>query len=100
MYLPQIELYIKNDPAMGAFTTGATQYFVVLHSGLIDQMNESEIMYVLGHELGHVKCSHVLYHQVAETQLAGATALGQYGFNSCTSFGTAGGRHERAGKRQ
>ena len=28
-------------------------------------MNEDEIMFVLGHELGHIKCGHVLYKTMA-----------------------------------
>lgn len=55
---------------------GATQYFVIVNSCLLDLMNENELIYVFGHELGHVKCNHVLYQQVFAVEAEGAMTLG------------------------
>jgi Zn-dependent protease with chaperone function len=54
-------LYIETTPTINAFAMGIENYSIVLCSGLIDIMDEDELMAVLGHELGHVKCEHQLY---------------------------------------
>lgn len=59
------DLYIMNNPIPNAFTTGVERPVIVVHSGLIDLMDEEELFGVLGHELGHVKAGHVLYKTIA-----------------------------------
>ncbi len=59
------DLYITNNPIPNAFTSGVERPFIVVHSGLIDLMDEEELFGVLGHELGHVKAGHVLYKTIA-----------------------------------
>lgn len=54
-------LYIETTPTINAFAMGIENYSIVLCSGLIDIMDDDELMAVLGHELGHVKCEHQLY---------------------------------------
>jgi len=44
-----------------AYTTGVEKAFVVVTSGLLDLLTEDELLYVLGHELGHWQANHVLY---------------------------------------
>lgn len=79
MYLYPPETYIKQSPQVNAYTTGAAQYFVVLHSALLDLMDENELCYVIGHELGHVKSDHVLYQQVAVSSVKRTLAAGALG---------------------
>ncbi|MDD2998279.1 MAG: M48 family peptidase [Erysipelotrichia bacterium] len=59
------ELYITTHPLPNAFTYGETRPFIVLTSGLIEAMDEEEMFFVLAHELGHIKCGHVLYKTMA-----------------------------------
>jgi len=59
------DLFLTNQPQANAFTFGVERPFIVLHSGLIDLMDEEELMAVMGHELGHVKAGHVLYRSIA-----------------------------------
>lgn len=59
------ELYITTNPFPNAYTYGQTKPFIVLTSGLIEAMDEEEIFFVLAHELGHIKCGHVLYKTMA-----------------------------------
>lgn len=59
------DLYIVNHPIPNAFTSGVERPFIVVHSGLINLMDEEELFGVLGHELGHVKAGHVLYKTIA-----------------------------------
>jgi len=58
-------LYIETTPTINAFAMGMENYSIVLCSGLIDIMTEEELMAILGHELGHVKCEHQLYKTLA-----------------------------------
>ena len=55
-------LYVVNDPRMNAFTFGTDEEaFIVLHSQLIDHLDENELKFVIGHEMGHVQNKHVVY---------------------------------------
>jgi len=56
------KLYISQGP-LNAITTGTnTEPIIVLYSRLIDAMTTEELKFIIGHEMGHVKCNHVLYH--------------------------------------
>ena len=58
------EIYIVQDPTVNAMAIGADKPFLVFNSALIKNMNDEEIMYVMGHEMGHVLSGHVLYKQI------------------------------------
>ena len=60
------DLFIQNSPFPNAYTYGYTRPFVVVTTGLIKDFNPDELMFILGHELGHVKCGHTLYNTMAE----------------------------------
>lgn len=51
-------LYIIQDPYLQAYTLGITSCTVVLHSALVEQLNEKELAFVLAHELGHFRAGH------------------------------------------
>lgn len=63
-YVP--ELYIEFNPMINGFTTGVDNPIVVLTTGCIDLLDPDELMYIIGHELGHIKSGHVLYHTMAQ----------------------------------
>ena len=60
------ELYVEWGYNINAFTVGAENPIIVLNSGLIDLCDDDEIMFIIGHELGHVKSNHMLYHMMAQ----------------------------------
>ena len=60
------ELYIEWGYDINACTVGAENPIIVLNSGLIDICDDDEIMFIIGHELGHVKSNHMLYHMMAQ----------------------------------
>lgn len=64
--VPKPEFYVALDPAYNAFTYGHTKPFIVMTSSLLNLLDEQEKMFVICHELGHIKCEHVLYTLVAE----------------------------------
>lgn len=37
-----------------------------MNSGLIDLCDDEEIMFIIGHECGHIKSNHMLYHMMAQ----------------------------------
>jgi len=55
------ELFVSQTPLVNAGAVGTDKPFIVLNSGLVDLMEEGELRYVLGHELGHILSDHVLY---------------------------------------
>lgn len=62
---PEPELYITHSPIPNALTAGTDQTFIVLHSSIIDGFDERDWLYLIGHELGHIKAGHVLYLTLA-----------------------------------
>jgi len=61
------ETFIIPDRKPNAFTFGSEdRAFLVLNSGTLNLLTKCELTALLGHELGHVKTGHMLYHTVAE----------------------------------
>jgi predicted Zn-dependent protease len=54
----QYHFYILNEKEVNAFALPGGYIFV--NKGLIDKMNEDELAFVLGHEIGHVAARHSL----------------------------------------
>ncbi len=63
--VPEPELYVRYNPTYNAYTSGVNRTYIVLHSALLDAFSEDELRYIIGHELGHIKCGHVLYLMLA-----------------------------------
>lgn len=59
------DLYLNTSYEVNAFAFGMKKYTIVLNSGLVDLLDDTELMAVLGHELGHVKCEHAIYKTLA-----------------------------------
>jgi Zn-dependent protease with chaperone function len=75
------EMYVTVDPVPNAWTYGHTKPFIVLTTGLVDMLDEEERMFVIAHELGHIKAGHVLYTLIARNiativELIGQATLG------------------------
>ena len=66
------ELYLALDRSPNAYTTGDTDIFIVIHSGLLETMTLDQIETVIAHECGHIVCHHVLYHTMGRFILTGA----------------------------
>ncbi len=69
------ELYLEMDRTPNAYTSGDTNVFITLTSGLLEMMNDDEIQAVLAHECGHIVCRHVLYQTMGRLILSGAASL-------------------------
>jgi Zn-dependent protease with chaperone function len=53
--------------AINAFSVGDQNKRLVLLSGAVDLLNEDELQFILGHELGHMKCNHMPYLMLTES---------------------------------
>lgn len=52
---------------VNGYTTGYKEdTLLVLNSGTIDLLEEDELRFVVGHEMGHIKSNHVIYHMMAD----------------------------------
>lgn len=67
------DLYIQQNPIVNAFTGGVDKPIIVLHSGLLERLNDEETLCVIAHEVGHIHAEHVLYLTAAQLILAVAT---------------------------
>ncbi|HEY3739676.1 MAG TPA: M48 family metallopeptidase [Bryobacteraceae bacterium] len=66
---PVPEVYVTTNPTLGAYTVGHRRTSIVLHSSLIESLTADELSFVIGHELGHIKCGHGLYRQLGSLLL-------------------------------
>lgn len=60
------ELYLGNLGSINAFTAGVEHPLIMVSSEAADLLTPDELLFVLAHELGHIKSGHVLYYQIAE----------------------------------
>jgi Zn-dependent protease with chaperone function len=54
-------LFISQTPIVNAGAYGMEHPFIVLNSGAIRLLDDEELVFLLGHELGHIMSGHVLY---------------------------------------
>jgi len=71
------ELYVTLDPTPNAYTFGHKNPFIVLTSGLVDLLGDEELLFTIGHELGHIKAGHVLYTVLAKNIATIVAMIGQ-----------------------
>jgi Zn-dependent protease with chaperone function len=70
------DLFISQTPLVNAGAYGMEKPFIVLNSGAVRLLDDRELTYLLGHELGHVLSGHVLYRTMTVLLLQ----LAQLGF--------------------
>jgi len=57
-----LQVYVAQSDQINAFATGSrAPYTVVLYTGLLEALTPDEVAFVIGHELGHVKCGHTTW---------------------------------------
>ncbi|MDP9000175.1 MAG: M48 family metallopeptidase [Myxococcota bacterium] len=56
------QVFIVNNPTFNAGTLGTNEdSFIMVHSALVDQYSDDELLTVIGHECGHIHNAHVAY---------------------------------------
>lgn len=64
---PLPRFYTQWGYNINGYTTGYKEdTLLVLNSGTVDLLEEDELRFVAGHEMGHVKSGHVIYHTMGE----------------------------------
>jgi Zn-dependent protease with chaperone function len=54
-------VFVTQNPTVNAAAYGMDKPFIIVNSALVNLMDDEELQFVLGHELGHVMSGHVLY---------------------------------------
>ncbi|RME59855.1 protease [Candidatus Parcubacteria bacterium] len=72
------DLYVEWNDGVNAFTVGIDRPLIVITSGAVDRLSDSEMAFLLGHELGHVKSRHVLYHLMANSLTTAGSMVGDW----------------------
>jgi Zn-dependent protease with chaperone function len=55
------EVYVLQRPMPHAMTIGMDQPFIVLTTGLLDLLDDEELRFCIGHEIGHAESGHAVY---------------------------------------
>ncbi len=55
------DLFVSQTPIVNAGAYGMDRPFIILNSGTVSLLDDDELSFVLGHELGHIISDHVLY---------------------------------------
>jgi Zn-dependent protease with chaperone function len=55
------ELFVTQQPLHNAISIGMDRPFVMVTTGMLDLLDDDELRFVLGHELGHVLSGHSTY---------------------------------------
>jgi Zn-dependent protease with chaperone function len=60
--IPLPEIYITQDDEYNAYTKGFYKYgFIVLNSSMVNDFTPEELLFVIGHEMGHMKKYHTTW---------------------------------------
>ncbi|MGH7474785.1 MAG: M48 family metallopeptidase [Longimicrobiales bacterium] len=74
MDTPHHPLFVSQTPIVNAGAYGMAQPFIILNSGSVRLLADEELIFLLGHELGHIMSGHVLYRTMMVLLLRLATA--------------------------
>jgi len=59
------DVFIQQSPELQAFTIGIQKrFYIVITSGLVENFDDGELLFVIGHEMGHIKCDHIIFYSV------------------------------------
>ncbi len=58
---PVPEIYVSQNPFLNASAIGVDNPFIMLNSSMLKTLDDTELLAVVGHELGHIKSGHALY---------------------------------------
>ena len=66
-------LFVSQTPIVNAGAYGMDEPFIILNSGTVKLLDDDQLSYVMGHELGHIMSDHALYRTMMALliQLAG-----------------------------
>ncbi len=73
-------VYVSSGP-LNACTIGANEPIVVISNACLSLLSYDELLFIIGHEIGHIKSQHVMYHTIGNilpyiAQMIGNVTLG------------------------
>lgn len=72
-------IFIKRDWNYNAYTTGSKAPIMVLHSSVVEDFTDEELLFIIGHEMGHRKSKHTMFHLMATNIFNIASKFGYLG---------------------
>ncbi|WP_232822649.1 M48 family metallopeptidase [Glycomyces dulcitolivorans] len=69
------DLYITRNPDLGGMCIGIDKPMIVINSGSLDLLDETELRFLLAHELGHALSGHGLYRTLLMVLLRLTTSV-------------------------
>jgi len=72
--------YLSAEDGINAKTTGSLNPIIILNSEAVDRLTDEELLFLIGHECGHVKSRHVQYHGLASSSTVLGEMIGDYTF--------------------
>lgn len=70
------EIYTQWGYFINAYTTGYKEdTLLTLYSGAVDLLSKEQLDFIIGHEMGHIKSKHVIYHVMASKIVAKSSQL-------------------------
>jgi Zn-dependent protease with chaperone function len=68
--MPEVpEVYVRQDPTPNAMALGSDHPFIVVNTGLLDLLDDEELRFVIGHEVGHILSGHAVYQTMMQILL-------------------------------
>jgi len=58
------ELYVTQSPALGTQAIGLDRPFIVVNTACLQQLDDDELRYLLGHEIGHIHSGHAVHRTI------------------------------------
>jgi Zn-dependent protease with chaperone function len=85
--VPEPALFLSQNPTVNAFAVGREKPLMVLYTGLIEHLDDEELLSVIAHELGHIHCGHSVYRLMMELlKLASRIGTAKLGIGDALSF--------------
>ena len=73
------EIYVSDGRVINAYASGMKKCTITLLSPLVSMLTEDELLAVVGHELGHIKCAHMINKTMGDYLAKfGAETIGTY----------------------
>lgn len=54
-------IFVSQTPLVNAGAYGMEKPFIIVNSGTVELLDDDELQFVIGHEIGHIMSGHVLY---------------------------------------
>lgn len=75
----QPSLFLAESPVLNAGTVGAEDPLIVVNAALLDPLDDSQVVTVLAHELGHLHADHSVYRLLALFLMEGSNLISGIG---------------------